>query len=382
MNKRILTGGAIALCLMFAVIGIVRCSSGSSSSSGGSTTTTTRTVDANTTVSTAVTTTYGGICNKLTRDTSSCQSARTALGFSGNWLLFSCNVVLGLVDSSGNSVSSYSSATYVTATITDLPDYTSNYYATSGTYSFTANSATVSGNFSDMYSAYTTSFPDPSYIAQQSMVAKIPITPDVNQTDTQGFGMVGVALNGVSILDSAAANTDSIFAESGSFDQCQGHPNSQNGGTYHYHTEPYSLSYDDNNVIGIMLDGYWIYGRKDHDGTYPTVGTSGNVFTYGGHTGSSPYDGTGNAFHYHVTLWTACYDEYHSGGTTNSYSDDGASTCTHMSGGVTTGTLVNGYFLTGHGNGGVFRTIPTGATNQTTTAHRYFYGTPGTCTGC
>src|SRR4051812_39198947 len=56
-----------------------------------------------------------------------------------------------------------------------------------------------------------------------------------------------------------------------------GHP--QGTGIYHYHSEPYALSYDDGNFIGVMRDGYAIYGRKDADGTYPTVDM------YGGHTG-------------------------------------------------------------------------------------------------
>jgi hypothetical protein len=359
-------GGAIVL----VIAGIICCSSSAPEASSGSTSG--RAINAYTsTLST------NNNCALLSRDTSSCNAARTAMGFTGNWLLFSCNVVLGLKTAGGATTTTFGSAAWVTITFTDLPDYASNYYPQTGTYSFTANSETVSGNYSTMYTAYTTAYPNPSYIAQQSMVLKVPITPSVSQTSTSGYSAVGVTLNGVAILDSMAANSDSIFAEAGSFDECQGHPNSQNGGTYHFHTEPYSISYNDNNLIGIMLDGYWIYGRKEFNGTTATPVGTDNLYTYGGHTGANPLDGTGNTFHYHVTEWTACYHETMAGGSVTYHSDDGSATC-NLGGG---GTSVTAYFLTGHGNGGVFRVPPTGPTNQTA-AIRYFYGAPGTCTGC
>jgi hypothetical protein len=327
----------------------------------------------------------------ITRDTSACTSTRTAKGFSGNWLKFSCNVVLGLVDSSGNSVSTYSSATYVTVTFVDLPDYTSKYYPTSGTYSFTGQDETVSGSYSSLYSAYSTTFPDPSSIAQQSIVMKIPVTPGTGHS-TMDMGMVGVSINGVALYDNLAASTDNIFSEDGSFDQCQGHPSSGNGGTYHYHSEPYTISYDDNNVIGIMRDGYWIYGRKDNNGSYPgsmsalnSAATTSDIYKYGGHTGVDP-DGTlgTGTWHYHLTEWKGCADE--TGGT--KASDDGVTYDTHNSATnpSCSGTYVDAWFFTGHGNGGVFSTVPgsigTQAPSQTTAGARYYYGSPGACTGC
>src|SRR4051812_45442340 len=69
--------------------------SGVSDATSTTTTTTTRAVDANT--STVQTIPVGvSSCAQLSRDTTDCQATRTAMGFSGNWLKFSCNVVLGL----------------------------------------------------------------------------------------------------------------------------------------------------------------------------------------------------------------------------------------------------------------------------------------------
>lgn len=385
-----LRGGRHRLVLLVALVvaaALAGCKS-SSSSSGSSSSTTTRTITANTTQGTAIPVRSGGTAYLLTRDTSSCESDRTTLGLSGNWLKFSCNVVLGLADSSKNDVSSYSSATYVKITAYDLPDYDSNYYPTSGTYSFTANGEEVTGNYSNLDASYSPSFPDPNHIAQRTIVMYVPKAPSkASTTQTMAMGAVGMAINGVPIYDSVAANTDNIFAEVYSFDENQGHPASHSD--YHYHSEPYSISYNDDNLIGVMRDGFFLYGRKDSDNTdMSTNGGSewtssdGDMYTYGGHVGTAP-DGETNVFHYHVTKWTACYDR--SGSTV--YSDDGQTGSSCSIGTSSSSTTISAYFLIGHGNGGVFNTIPTAADNggamlNSSPAKRYYYGTPGPCTNC
>jgi hypothetical protein len=151
------------------------------------------------------------------------------------------------------------------------------------------------------------------------------------------MGTVGVALNGVVIYDPVAAGSDNIYDEAGSFDYCQGHP--QNSGQYHYHTEPYSITAGDSNLIGVARDGYFIYGRNDSNGTVATAGGNGTWLTaYGGHVGVPPTGGA-SIFHYHAHL---------------------------QSGTNTAGSTVNAYFLTGNG----------------TTSSANYYGTAGSCTGC
>ena len=354
----------------------------SSSGTGISSTTSSRAINANVTLGTSITTAYGGTCQKITRDVSSCQAARTALGLTGDWLKFSCNVVLGLATSSMTSTTSYSGATYVTVTFYGLPDHTSNFYPTTGTYSFTANGYTVTGSYNSMYSAYTTTYANPNSIAQQSFIMYIPINPVSTTHASQAMGPVGVSIDGVPIYNNLAATTDNIFAEAGSFDQCQGHPSGENGGTYHYHSEPYTISYQDSNFIGVMRDGYFVYGRYDYGGStdIDVSNTSSDAYIYGGHVGTSPTDGTGSRFHYHATKFVGCY---HMSGTSH-YSDDGNTTCSLGTG----GTLVTAYFLTGHGNGGVFQTVPSSTVDgpamvKNTAATRNYYGSvAGTCTGC
>jgi YHYH protein len=356
---------------------------------------------------TTVSTGFGsnpGTCTGLKQDTSSCQGARTALGLAGNWLAFSCNVLEGLATSSRTATTSMSGATYVTLTMQDLPDYQSNYYPTTGTYDFTANAYTVTGSFDSLYAAFSTYFPDPNTIAAQTVTLYVPIAPQAAASMSQSMagmngGIEGMALNGVGIFDSAAGQTDNIFAESGSFDQCGGHPD--NMSTYHYHAEPYSISYDDDALVGVMRDGFFIYGRQDSDGSTPGTiaeqqtggaGATNLIYVYGGHTGTAPSSTDTSSFHYHLTEWKGCFDETTPGNAPpTKLADDGMTydpTGTFNTPASTTcnGTWVDAWFLTGHGNGGVFAQIPDNldAQNpaQTVAANRYFYGTPGPCTGC
>lgn len=380
--------GAYGIGAVTVLAGIWACSGGSSSSGGGSSSGSTRAINANLTTVGTVTVT-GGSCTKTTRDTSSCQSARTALGLSGDWLSFSCNVVLGLANASLASVTTYASATYVTVTAVGLPDHKSNFYSTSGTYSFTANSYTVTGNYADMNKSFTPSFPNPNTTAQQSYVFYIPISPVSTTHASMAMGPVGVAIDGTPIYNNLAANSDNIFAEAYSFDECQGHP--ANGGTYHYHSEPYAISYQDSNLVGVMRDGYFIYGRYDYNGStdLDVSNTSSTAYIYGGHVGASPTTGTGNVFHYHATKNRGCYHRNTAG--TTVYADDGNITVNGTnpcSGPTAGGTDTTVYFMSGHGNGGTFATPPTATDNSgtmlnATPATRSYYGSvAGTCTGC
>lgn len=220
------------------------------------------------------------------------------------------------------------------------------------------------------------------------------------------MGVVGMAINGLAIYSSMAANTDNIFAESDSFDQCQGHPDGND--MYHYHSEPYALSYEDDNLIGILRDGYFVYGRYDAGYTVGTTtppgtsltadegtagqselladGASGNLYVYGGHTTAQPTLGASGLFHYHVTEWAGCYDE--SGMTKQADDGETDDSVGNQSPSYTScgGTLIKAWFLTGHGNGGVYETTPFGSgqtPSQLTDGLRYYYGKPeSVCTNC
>jgi hypothetical protein len=206
-------------------------------------------------------------CALLSRDTSGCMAARTAQGLSGSWLSFSCRVTLTKM------------GTYVVAAADSRPDYASNYFASTDS----------------CYSAYTPMYPDPNQISAQNLSLQIPLTPNTTSTK-MGLGAVGVALNGVAIFDNQAAPGDDIFLEAGSFDRCGGHP--APGGQYHYHGEPYSISSDDSHLIGVLRDGYFVYGRRDADGSLPQLDANG------GHMGVPP-DGGAARYHYHLDQQTS-----------------------------------------------------------------------------
>lgn len=219
----------------------------------------------------ATTTTSPTGCKVLSRDTSSCTDARKAQGFSGFWLKFSCRVTLGMASDAGGQV--------ITAASDNLPDYTSFYFPKTDA----------------CYATYSGSIHNPNEIASRNQVIRFPVSPNMT-SQSAGGGVIGVALNGVVLFANNAAPGDDIFLEAMTFDQCGAHPEMR--GTYHYHSEPYAISYDDANFIGVMRDGYPIYGRRDADGSMPTLDT------FGGHTGTTA-DSTTAVYHYHVNEQTS-----------------------------------------------------------------------------
>jgi hypothetical protein len=108
-----------------------------------------------------------------------------------------------------------------------------------------------------------------------------------------GHGVVGMSLSGVPIYANFAAPGDCIFQEIEHTDQCAGHP--ENGGQFHYHVEPQDITNNDSRLVGVMRDGYPLYGRKDGNGSIPN-----NLDAYGGHTGPTPDSGGASVYHYHV----------------------------------------------------------------------------------
>jgi len=225
------------------------------------------TLTANTTPSSTVT----GGCALETRDTSGCQAARTAAGLSGFWLRFSCRVSLTSAAGSGS----------VVLASDGQPDHESNYFPTTD----------------PCYTPYNPAYPDPNHIATHSTTMTVPLAPATAAGQTMGLGAVGMAIDGAAIFDNQAAPGDDIYQEAFSFDRCQGHPSPAE--QYHYHSEPYAISSDDDAFIGVMRDGFPVYGRHDADGSAPTLDASG------GHTGTTPDSPSTAVYHYHLNLQTS-----------------------------------------------------------------------------
>ena len=78
----------------------------------------------------------------------------------------------------------------------------------------------------------------------------------------------------------------------GSLDYTGAHTGPQ---SYHYHLEPKAWSEDDDALIGIMADGFFLYGRRcSSTGEYPT-----DLDASGGHTHQTQHS-TGSEYHYHI----------------------------------------------------------------------------------
>ncbi|WP_246051918.1 YHYH protein [Leptospira idonii] len=146
---------------------------------------------------------------------------------------------------------------------TNLPPHKSAYYSTSTGY----NESMGAGRTKN-----------PNNISSQNITLTIPATPTYVSSgldSTAGIDSVGITVYGVVIFNNQAAPGDSLATEYQTMDQSEGHP--QNAGKYHYHTEPYKITSDDSKLVGIMLDGYPIYGKRSQSGSYPTLDGTTNT---------------------------------------------------------------------------------------------------------
>ncbi len=237
--------------------------SGSSGSTGGTCSLTDNTAE------TSTANTYG--CLRLARDVSSCQASREAQGLSGFWLKFSCRVTL---TKSGDNV---------VISTDDLPDYKSYYF----------------GSTDACYEAFSSSErkANPNYIASQSIQVTVPFSPTAAASATATpEGVIGIALNGVALYDNSAAPGDDIYNEEATFDKCDGHPDVSS--RYHYHSEPGPISNDDYAFVGVMRDGFPIYGRND----YSTGATVTGLDSQGGKTSTTVDSPSTEVYHYHLNL--------------------------------------------------------------------------------
>jgi hypothetical protein len=134
----------------------------------------------------------------------------------------------------------------------------------------------------------------PSIISDNNNATTITIDATPNLTGgsvSTNFDTIGIAVSGASIfndqegagaLDAAAETLDWTGAHIGP-------------GVYHYHLEPKAFSNDDENLIGVLLDGVFLYGRKcNSTSTYPT-----DLDSSGGHTTTTQHT-TENEYHYHI----------------------------------------------------------------------------------
>jgi hypothetical protein len=126
-----------------------------------------------------------------------------------------------------------------------------------------------------------------------SFTLRVDASPDLaSSSSSTGLGPIGIAISGSVIyndeegpgvpLDDAAPSLDYTGAHTGPM-------------SYHYHLEPKAWSEDDNSLIGIISDGFFLYGRKcASTGTYPT-----DLDASGGHTSITQHTDE-EEYHYHI----------------------------------------------------------------------------------
>jgi hypothetical protein len=169
--------------------------------------------------------------------------------------------------------------TTVSLTTNDLPDHKSPYWGT-GNANYEAPQAGMQVN--------------PNLIASQNITLRVPGSPAKATPSDTPLGPIGIATNGVVLFNQYAAGRVPLTNEIFSFDRYNGHPSPSN--QYHYHVEPLWLTAQGKAVfIGVLLDGFPVYGPQDSGGATPA-----NLDTCNGHVGVTP-DYPAGIYHYHVT---------------------------------------------------------------------------------
>ena len=135
----------------------------------------------------------------------------------------------------------------------------------------------------------------PSIISSNNNAITINVdaTPNLTGSTVQTqLGTIGIAVSGSSIFNDQEGGGD-LDQAAGSLDWTGAHIGP---GVYHYHLEPKAFTNDDDNLVGILLDGVFLYGRKcNSTGTYPT-----DLDASGGHTSTTQYTEGEEEYHYHI----------------------------------------------------------------------------------
>lgn len=134
----------------------------------------------------------------------------------------------------------------------------------------------------------------PSIISSNNNATTISVdaVPDLDgATISTQLGTVGIAVSGSSLFNDQEGG-GTLDQAAGSLDWTGAHIGP---GVYHYHLEPKAFTNDDDNLVGILLDGVFLYGRRDYPSNeYPT-----DLDESGGHFGPTPHNPDGE-YHYHI----------------------------------------------------------------------------------
>ena len=163
-----------------------------------------------------------------------------------------------------------------------LPNHTSPYWSTSNAL-YVAPTATTTaqmapGNIDDFNGSFTLNVSASPSLASSS--------------SSTGLGAIGISVSGSVIYNDEEGPNVPLDGAVGSLDYNGAHTGPQ---SYHYHLEPKAWSDDDIELIGIIADGFFLYGRKcNSTGTYPA-----DLDESGGHTSTTQHTTTAE-YHYHI----------------------------------------------------------------------------------
>lgn len=190
----------------------------------------------------------------------------------------------------------------VTIETDGLPNHTSPYWSST-------NERTISGPMGDVVTEAVAAdhplFVAPTLTSYDQMAPgniddfngsyslTVPANPTrASSSSATGLGAIGMAVSGSVIYNDEEGPNVPLDNAVNSLDYTAAHTGPQ---SYHYHLEPKAFSDDDDVLIGIISDGFFIYGRKcNATGTYPT-----DLDASGGHTSTTQHTND-EEYHYHI----------------------------------------------------------------------------------
>ncbi len=182
----------------------------------------------------------------------------------------------------GDNTSIYLDGNEVVIETNGLPNHTSPYW--SATHPLFVEPTVT--NYNDMAPGNIDNF-------NGSYTLRVPISANLAASSSStGLGAIGIAVSGSVIYNDEEGPNVPLDNAVVSLDYTAAHTGPQ---SYHYHLEPKAWSDDDDKLIGIISDGFFLYGRKcSSTGTYPT-----DLDASGGHSSTTQHNADGE-YHYHI----------------------------------------------------------------------------------
>jgi YHYH protein len=186
----------------------------------------------------------------------------------------------GAFDDFGSNVTTYQDGDEYVIETNGLPDHTSPYWSPDHELwvEAEAGSDLAPGYIDDFVGTYT---------------LRVPVSPSKASSSTAtGLGPIGIAVSGSVIYNDEEGPGVPLDDAAPSLDYTGAHTGPQ---SYHYHLEPTAWSVDDDALIGIISDGFLLYGRRcASTGDHPT-----DLDESGGHISTTQHSSEAG-YHYHI----------------------------------------------------------------------------------